>query len=232
MWIRPGWHCLLISGFWIRRSCTCVVFLLLIQALLAGPVSALANGDFAAGLDHWSTDGPVETQLGELVLADAGGLDAAAWQVTPVLAPRSRLEFDMLAGLSGFTPSDPFGFPDVFGASIYLLDDPIGFAPDSGTSIAAVSVLSLDGGGAFDSAARVTASALGGDWLHVEIEFDSPTLYMAPTFELFELAFSPGDSEVRIDGVALTAVPEPGTAMLVGLGLALVALGRRSTHSV
>jgi hypothetical protein len=198
----------------------------------AAPAQALTNPDFDAGLTGWQTAGPVSAPAGELILADTGGADAAAWQAVPVAAPRTRLEFDVLGALSSFTPADPFGFPDVFAASIYLFDDPVGFAPDSGTALSALSVLSLDHTGAFDVEAILSPAARGDDWLHVVFEFDSPTAYVAPAFELFELAFTGGDSEVRVDGVSLAAVPEPGTALLLAVGLTGCAWRRRRGRAV
>lgn len=194
--------------------------------LAAGPAAALTNGDFGDGLTGWQTSGPVSVAGGELVLADDGPSASAAWQAVATQASRSILEFEVLGALSDFTPSDPFGFPDVFAASIYLFDDAGSFDPATSTFDSAVSVLTLDWTGPYDVNAAVTPSALGGEWLHVSIEFDSPTAFMAPAFELFELGFVGGDSEVRIDGVSLAPVPEPGSGALLALGL--VALSRRS----
>ena len=61
-------------------------------------------------------------------------------------------------------------------------------------AIGALSVLSADAGGPFDVAADLSPAARGGDWLHVVLDFDTPTPFFAPAFELFELAFQAGDS--------------------------------------
>jgi hypothetical protein len=193
---------------------------------LAGTATALSNGGFDAGLTGWSTYGPVSVDGGNLVLADDGPAPSGAWQVVDTPGLRSRLEFEILGSLSNYTPQEPFGFPDIFSASVLLLDDPTGFDPRTATGFLALSVVSLDADGPFDVAASISASSLGGDWLHVALEFDSPTSYIAPTFELFELALQGGDSEVRIDDVVLTAVPEPATATLLLLGAGFVCASR------
>jgi hypothetical protein len=200
--------------------------LALVALVIAEPAFALTNGDFSDALNGWQTRGPVTAPAGELILTDDGPSASAAWQTVATQASRSVLQFELLGALSDFTPADPFGFPDAFAASIYLFDDAGSFDPAASAFDSAVSVLSLDWTGPFDVNALVTPSARGGGWLHVAIEFDSPYAFIAPAFELFELGFVGGDSEVRIDGVSLAPVPEPGTAALLALGL--LALARRA----
>lgn len=195
--------------------------------LLATPASALTNGDFSSGLDGWTTTGAVSVAAEELVLADDGPAASGAWQAVAATAAGATLDFDVLGALSEFTPSDPFGFPDLFAVSVYLFDEPAGFDPSDGTALAALSVLSMDHTGPYDVFAQVTPGSQGGDWLHVSIAFDTPHAWFAPAFELFELALVGGDSTVRIDNVAVTPVPEPGTAALLLLGLTGMSVARR-----
>jgi hypothetical protein len=204
------------------------VSLLIVGFLFATTASAVTNGDFTSGIDAWSTSGDTSVVGGELVLSDDGPASSGAWQVAASEASRMLLEFDVLGALSSFSPTDPFGFPDLFAASIYLFDDPTGFDPSDGTALGAVSVLSIDWDGPFDVFADVVPADRGGDWLHVSLAFDSSYAYYAPAFELFELGFVGGDSTVRIDDVVITPVPEPGTAILLLLGLAGLGLDRRS----
>jgi hypothetical protein len=213
---RPrGASVLAIFGLWV--AC----------AAVATPSMALTNGDFSSGLTGWSSYGAASEQGGVLVLDDTGPSASGSWQVTATQGTRTILDFDIFGALSDFTPADPFGFSDIFNASIYLLDDSAGFDPTAGIVMSAVSVLSLDSGGPFDVNAEITAADLGADWLHVSFEFDSPSAYLAPSFELFELALVGGDSRVLIDNVVLAPIPEPGTALLVLLGLGTISLGRR-----
>ncbi len=192
----------------------------------APPAEALSNGSFDAGLDGWQTAGPALAIDGALRLSDADRSSSSAWQVVEVLAPRAVLAFDFLSGLSATTPADPFGFPDVFSVSI-LLSDESAVAPGSGTASSAFSVLTADASGPYAGLGSISPAQRGGGWLHVELEVETPTRYLAPTFELFELAFVGGDSTVQIDDVRLTPIPEPGTAALVAAGLALCAWRRR-----
>jgi len=197
----------------------------------ATPALALTNSDFSAGLTGWSTYGAASAPSGVLTLEDTGPATSGAWQVAATEGTRTTLEFDVLGGLSGFTPADPFGFPDIFSASIYLIDDATGFDPTAGIATSALSILSLDSGGPFDVNALVTPASQGGGWLHVAIEFDSPSAFMVPTFELFELALVGGDSQVMIDNVVLAPIPEPGTALLVLVGLGATAMQRRRAEN-
>lgn len=202
-----------------RRVGVLAIAALGLQLVVVARAQALSNGDFSSGLDGWSTSGPVSVDSGELLLVDDGPASSAAWQAVEATSGRARVEFELLAEPSGFTPSDPFGFPDIFAASVYLLDDPVGFDPADGLALSAVSLLSYDADGAFDVLAELTPSSRGGDWLHVSYELDTPNLYLAPAFELFELALVGGDSAVRVDDVVVTSLPEPGTAPLLGLGI-------------
>lgn len=188
--------------------------------LAAARSSALTNGDFSAGLDDWSSFGDVSVAAGELVMGDRGPASSGAWQRVAAEASCTRIEFDVLGDLSPFVPSDPFGFPDFFSTSIYLFESDAPFDPRDGLATGAVSVLSIDSIGVYDVAAEVTPATRGGDWLHVAFEFETPTAWFAPAFELFELAFEERDSTVRIDDVVVSPVPEPGTALLLLLGLA------------
>jgi hypothetical protein len=194
--------------------------------LAEGPAAALTNGDFSAGLDAWTTTGAVIVDSEELVLADDGPASSGAWQVVAAESSRARLEFDVLGTPSSFTPSDPFGFPDIFAASLFLFDEPAGFDPVAGTALSATSVLSIDSDGPYDVFADVAPAARGGGWQHVSIEFDTPHAYFAPAFELFELALVGGDSRVRIDDVTVTSLPEPGTGVFLLLGLSAALCGR------
>ncbi len=205
----------------------CVIWTALILGAvsIATPGQALSNGSFDTGLEGWQSTGPVLAVDGTLQLTDAIGSSSAAWQVVEVLAPRTVLAFDFLSGLGATTPADPFGFPDVFTVSI-LLSEGADVAPGSGTASGAVSVLTADASGPYAGLGSVSPAERGAGWLHVEVEFETPAPYVATTFELFELAFVAGDSAVQIDDVQLLPIPEPGTAVLIGVGLALCASTR------
>lgn len=198
-------------------------------ALVAStPAFSLTNGDFSAGLAGWSTTGVAAVSDGALRLADDGPTSSSAWQVVAAEATRSRLSFDVKTSLSDFTPEDPFGFPDVFAVSIQLFDEAADFDPSDGTALSAVLAVSFDWQGPYDVAASLAPAARGDGWMHVDIEFDSIYGHIAPVFDLFELGIAGGDSYVLIDDIEIAAVPEPGTGVLLMLGLAVTAWQRRS----
>lgn len=198
--------------------------LLLPLLLLSSPALALVqNGAFDDGLTGWQTSGDVAVSAGAAHLTDPAAGVSALYQGVATGAGSFVLHFDLQSSLSSTVPQ--LGFPDVLFASLYLADDLSGFDPALGNADAAVTLFDLDHGGV----SRLTGALdpASGDTLHYTLVFETAYAFAIPTFELFELAQVPGDSWVRIDNVRI--VPEPGTALFLGAGLALLGARRRAS---
>jgi hypothetical protein len=196
--------------------------LLLLLLLVSSPALALVqNGAFDDGLAGWQTSGDVTLSGGAARLADAGADVSALYQGVATGAGSFVLHFDVEPSLSTAVPQ--LGFPDVFFASLYLADDLSGFDPALGNANAALPLFDLDHAGVSNLTGEL--DPLDGGVLHYSLPFETSFAFAIPTFELFELGQAPGDSWVQIDNVRI--VPEPGTTLLLGAGLALLAVRGR-----
>jgi len=202
-----------------------------ILALSAGGARAgLVNGDFSAGLGGWTPVGDASaTATHEALLRDdAAGFGATTlFQGASLASGTYELSFDFLASVSTVVP---FGdFPDLFAATLYFSDastfdpnnvDAGGNIVDLGDSLA---LLDVDNTGLILDAGAVAASPKGSDWRRYTAPFALSFSFAVPTFDLFDGNFL-ADSSVQIDNVQITAVPEPGTVVLLLTALGMVAM--------
>lgn len=189
------------------------------------------NGDFSGGLTAWTTQGDVAVESGAAVLGDDAEWYSLLYQGI-ALAPGSYLlEFDFLNLLSAEVPNFALG-PDYFVANLYFTNDLDAFDLTTGTYDAALFLMDMDYSGVLNFNGAVAAIAGMNDWTRHSIIFDTAYAYVIPVFEFYDFNFVDNDSAVGLDNVAINAteqiIPEPGTLLLVGAGLALISMrGRR-----
>lgn len=179
------------------------------------------NGDFANGLNGWSTVGDVTTNNQEAVLGDNNATDSLLYQLVALTPGQYSLRFDFLNGLSAVLPT--LGFLDTFFASLYFINDGSQLDIFGGGFDAVTPLFDLDANGVVNLTGSVGVSVKGGNWQHYSLIFQNSFNYVVPAFELLEQNFVNADSTVRLDNVTIAAatspVPEPGTLLLVGSGL-------------
>lgn len=219
-------------------SKTIVVILGAVMVMAYGTVEAtVINGDFSGGLADWEAHGTVSSVGGVAILGDDfPGADL--YQGIAAGPGNFVLEFDFLGMLSSDLSADPFAFPDTFFASILFIDDYSQFDLALGIFDDSLSLFDMDDLGVFNAnpSATIGTSALGGDWQHFRMAFNSAYTYVVPTFELWDFNYVIGDSEVQIDNVSLTAsqapIPEPATLVLFSLGVLGVTLQKKRSIDI
>ncbi|WFP48582.1 hypothetical protein PL263_10700 [Methylomonas sp. EFPC3] len=194
------------------------LFALSTQLSLAAPL----NGDFSSNLDSWVTSGPVGSVAQAAQLTDNQGGDSSLFQGVALASGQYTLEFDALNLLSRDIPNG--NFPDAFFASLYFANDLNQFDLANGIFDNALALFDLDYSGVANNNGAISASALGGDWFHFSILFNNSYGFAIPTFELFNLNATDGDSQVLIDNVVISSaptstVPEPASLLLWLIGL-------------
>ncbi len=198
--------------------------ILLLSILTSANISQAVptNGDFANGLTGWSTLGDVTADNQEAVLGDNGATDSLLYQAVALAPGQYSLQFDFLNDLSPVLPN--LGFLDTFFASLYFINDVSQLDILGGGFDAFTPLFDLDANGVFNLTGSVGASSKGGNWQHYALTFPNSFNYVVPPFELLEQNFINADSTVRIDNVSieLSAVPEPGTLLLVSSGLLFI----------
>jgi len=167
----------------------------------------ITNGNFENGLDGWVSYG-VTVDGGEAVLSDTDDWYSYLSQEVFLDPGAFTLEFDFLNLISPEEPDN--AFPDVVFVSLfysseeYLLDL---YAP------------SLFSDGYYNG--HVTDSTVKIDWTHYSVTFKGFDIPVVLDFALYGKNYIPGDSEFRVDNIAINSapVPEPSTLMLMGAGI-------------
>ena len=201
-----------------------ILSLLLLSIVASANVSQAVptNGDFANGLVAWSTVGDVSTNNQEAVLGDNNATDSLLYQALALAPGQYSLQFDFLNRLSSDVPT--FGFLDTFFSSLYFINDVSQLDILGGGFDAVTSLFDLDANDLVNITNSVITSGKGGNWQHYALTFQNNFNYVVPAFELLEQNFINADSTVRIDNASIqvSAVPEPGTLLLVGSGLLFI----------
>lgn len=190
--------------------------------------ASIVNGNFDDGLDGWSVEGDVLTETGSAVLGDDGSIYSLLFQGANTSNGMYTLELDFANLLSDGEPStESFAFLDTFFMSLYFIDDLSLFDLELGVYDHSIALLDMDATGVFSSGGTITGSTLGPDWAHFSMTFENNYNYVIPTFELLDLNFVDNDSQVFLDNIILSPVPEPSTLVLLASGLLMGALRRR-----
>ena len=210
--------------------------MILVVALLAGFngiawADTLFSEDFESGLTGWDFSSDVSTSAASpgdgdsAFIGDTGSLGLNYLDRAIHLGPGTyTLEFDFLAGISSATPQY-FGVDSAFVGFRYV-DSIVGYdfwtsSFDDSLSLyysePATSTEDINGG-------TVTPNTtIGGGWQHYSISFTSSYQYSVLAFIVDGANGIDNDSYLRVDNIqilgdASTAIPEPSTALMFGMG--------------
>lgn len=234
---RLSYACLPAAGRWCLASAGWLIGMAWLGLACPGPaggavVNLVANGDFANGLDGWTTEGPVVESSQFAVLSDVDFGGSSVFQSVDVRnagVVQFEARFSIFTdGMSSVVP--PGTLPDTAFGTLYAGDEP--FGPTLGGSVfsEATGLFDLDSGGlrGLPPSARVTPRADRPGWSEVVLEFESSRPFLTLAFELAGENGVAEDSALAIDDVAVVAIPEASAgAMAIAGWLGLVALASR-----
>ncbi|MCA9170382.1 MAG: PEP-CTERM sorting domain-containing protein [Planctomycetales bacterium] len=206
---------------WLRGICATLIGIALASPTLAAP--NVVNGDFETGIDAftvwpgytgggnpeqiegWIGEGgrginPIST--GEAPFRDNGGND------THVALLQGDAYIEQSVG--GFTVGSDYTLSLDFNARNCCGDMPIGTITLNG--INAGSTVDL-----FPPPGGIIPVGDTNDWYHADIDFTAPTEDIV--LRITTTSATGGDSTMLVDNVSFRAVPEPGSATLMLLGL-------------
>ena len=190
-------------------------------------VNALQNGDFSSGLSSWSSSGDVTVASAAAIVGDNQQNDSLLYQLVPLAPGTYVVSWDMNPTLSSSAPSG--SFLDTFYATLYFANNPATFNIVNGQFDNSATMLNMDSGGPFSSTVTLTPSTTVPGWQTATLTFNNTYAYIAVSFELINLNNVSNDSNVQLDNVTISAVPEPRTAALASVAIALL-LVRRSLN--
>jgi len=185
----------------------------------------IANGDFAAGLDGWQSEGDVNVESEAAVLGDDGDFYSLLYQPVALDAGAYTFEFDFMNSLSQTV--DPGTFPDTAFVTLYFVDDVSQLDVAGGLYDDYLAILDLDYMGPFNVNGSIESSVVGPEWSHLTVNFENSYNYVVPAFELLDSNFVNNDSNLLVDNVAVSIIPEPGTLVILASGLLLQTAYRR-----
>jgi PEP-CTERM motif-containing protein len=186
----------------------------------------IQNGDFSISseLAGWTFGGDTSTSDEYAVLGDDDDWWSYLYQPIGLDNGTYTIEFDFKNELST-QPDDPNSsseaFYDTFYASVYFINDIENFDLTLFEYDHSLPLFDMDAnGGVFNEiSGSISPNDDDSSWLHFYTTFTNEYEYAIVTFELIDWNFIDNDSQVFIDNVSITPVPEPATLILLVTGL-------------
>lgn len=185
----------------------------------------------AQGIAHWDiSQTSLSGTLQDNEFNADSPVDSALWAVASPGTGSFSIQFDLFSDPAA--PLGHFSIPDFFQASLYFTDDLAAFNVFDSATFSVIDLVLADMGGV-QNLTSTGALISGSDGFSFSYSFESEHAYVIPYFVLFDLDFQPGNSNVRIDGLAISApvqsVSEPGAFLIIWVGaIAGLAFQRRT----
>jgi hypothetical protein len=196
------------------------------------------NGDFAAGLEGWETEGDVQVTSAFALQLDSASAIARLYQSVEVEPGFWELSFSFRHALSSVSTVGVL--LDTGFATLFLSDEPfqppanLGDPPvDPPPGQQATGLFDVDFHGLRDVNGTVEALPSRPGWSRFTAEFRSGDGYVTPFLELVDQNFIEGDSAAAYDDFVLLLVPEPSVSFLLsGSVFLFCSAGRRRPRRV